>query len=127
MQAAAQTPPTARGDPPSPPPLTGADFGQRRSSAVGRCLTSCFRLLAGLLLAAATLAAAGEFGLELRDTGDASGAEVATVAPDSSAAAAGIQPGDIVRRLQQTPIGGAAQFSLRARSVPAGEAVTLRV
>jgi curli biogenesis system outer membrane secretion channel CsgG len=127
MQAAAQTPPTTRDDPPSPPPMSGAGFGRRRSTAVGRSLKSCCRLLAALLLSAATLAAAGEFGLELRDTGDASGAEVATVAPDSSAAAAGIQPGDIVRRLQQTPIGGAAQFSLRARSVPAGEPVTLRV
>ncbi|MCM8611413.1 CsgG/HfaB family protein [Accumulibacter sp.] len=124
MQAVAQTPPRSRGGPPA---MTGAGSGRPGSTAACRCLRNCFRLLAGLLLSAATLAAAAEFGLQLRDTSDASGAEVAAVTAGSSAATAGIQPGDIVRRLEQTPIGGAAQFSRRARSVPAGEPVTLRI
>jgi len=90
-------------------------------------LVRCLPLLRTLLLAAASVAGAAEFGLQLRDAGDASGAEVSVVAAGSSAATAGVRPGDIVRRLEQTPVTGADQFSSLARSLPAGKPVTLRI
>ena len=127
MHTAAHAPTTRRGVPPCPPPLATATTGRQGTDAHGTYLVRCLGLLLALLLSAATLATAADFGLQLRDAGDARGAVVSAVAEGSSAATAGVEPGDIVLRLGQTSITGAAQFSLVSRSLPADRPVTLRI
>jgi curli biogenesis system outer membrane secretion channel CsgG len=127
MHAAARAPTEFPGSSAMPAPLATAATGRQCSVTARGCLMRCLHLLRTLLLAAASVAGAAEFGLRLRDAGDASGAEVSVVAAGSSAATAGVRPGDIVRRLEQTPVTGADQFSSLARSLPAGKPVTLRI
>jgi len=104
MHTAAHAPTTRRGVPPCPPPLATATTGRQGTDAHGTYLVRCLGLLLALLLSAATLATAADFGLQLRDAGDARGAVVSAVAEGSSAATAGVEPGDIVLRLGQTSI-----------------------
>ncbi|HXN99813.1 MAG TPA: PDZ domain-containing protein [Candidatus Acidoferrales bacterium] len=52
---------------------------------------------------------------------------VKTVVPGGAAAAAGIQPGDILRELNGQPVSGSAEFALTISRHLAGDSVTIRL
>jgi serine protease Do/serine protease DegQ len=69
----------------------------------------------------------GRLGIAMRDTVGIEGAQIAEVQPNSPAATAGLQKGDVVTALNGRPVRSAAELRARLGVVPAGETVELRV
>lgn len=79
----------------------------------------------------------GELGLRVQDIDaatarregltDRSGAMVTAVAPNSIAADAGLEPGDIIRKVDKTPVTSAQQFAEAMKGVKLNEGVKLTV
>jgi serine protease Do/serine protease DegQ len=69
----------------------------------------------------------GRLGIAMRDTVGTEGALIAEVQPNSPAASAGLQKGDVVTALNGRPVRSAAELRARLGVVPAGETVELRV
>lgn len=70
----------------------------------------------------------GRLGIAMQDAaGGQEGALIAEVQPNSPAAVAGLQKGDVVTALNGRPVRGAAELRARLGVVPVGEAVELRV
>jgi serine protease Do/serine protease DegQ len=70
----------------------------------------------------------GRLGIAMRDpVGGTEGALIAEVQPNSPAASAGLQKGDVVTALNGRPVRSAAELRARLGVVPAGETVALRV
>ena len=68
-----------------------------------------------------------KYGMAVRPSDDKKGVILATVAPDSEAADAGLSPGDIVRQVGNTPTPDVASFQKAIESANASEGIVLRV
>jgi serine protease Do len=64
-------------------------------------------------------------GLRVKDAEDGSGAYVGSVRPDSPAARAGVQPGDIVDELSGAPVRNAADLERLARQRRPGQPTSI--
>ena len=69
----------------------------------------------------------GRLGIAMQDVAGTEGAIVTDVQPDSPAAQAGLQKGDVVTGLNGRPVRGAAELRARLGVVPVGETVALSV
>jgi S1-C subfamily serine protease len=83
-------------------------------------------LLALSLAAPAIAQAPGWIGVTIAD-GQAEGAVVRTIEPNSPAAEAGLQENDIIIEYNRVPVLGATQLTRLVHETPAGRTVTLRV
>ena len=69
----------------------------------------------------------GRLGLVMQDLAGGEGAAIAEIEPNSPAAKAGVQKGDVVTALNGRPVRGAAELRARLGVVPVGESVELKV
>ena len=69
----------------------------------------------------------GRLGLVMQDLAGVEGAAIVEIEPDSPAAKAGVQKGDVVTALNGRLVRGAAELRARLGVVPVGESVELKV
>jgi curli biogenesis system outer membrane secretion channel CsgG/Flp pilus assembly protein TadD len=100
--------------------LRTATWAQRTLRAL--CLGSTLWLCAWIATASAQ-----HMGLVVRDAAAPAGAEVTAVTPGAPASRAGLQAGDVIVKVQGTPIANADQFTRAAHATPAGATVILRI
>jgi curli biogenesis system outer membrane secretion channel CsgG/Tfp pilus assembly protein PilF len=99
--------------------------GRSVPARANRAFVSTF--LAGFLLAYLVVAAAADWGMQLRDHPAGAGAEVVAVSPASAAARAGVMPGDVVVRAAGVDVRRVPDFAAATERLGAAASLTLRV